>query len=128
MLGGPRSPMRRFRLTAAQRRRPEQPLQATCDVGLFRRTPAVLEAGAGRRTLGEFDPSAVARAGLRLEAAALRPGHRPPARENTANPPGGPGVAGAVGDAVRGRDGPAAVPALARGVGVARAAAGGAAL
>src|SRR5262245_53684233 len=40
--------MIRFRLTSAHRRRLDQQLRAIGDAGLYRRTLAVLEAGAGR--------------------------------------------------------------------------------
>jgi transposase len=203
--------MNRLRLTDAQRRRLEQQLRGTADAGLFRRTLAVLEAGAGR-PIAEIarmlrtsrvsvydwiacyeqarDPTALAdqRGGNHpslwneeLQAALVaslqrRPEQfgyqavewtvpllrehlqrwceqglsetsvrrqmhdlgyvwkRPryvldpdPQREKkTAHPPENRRAAAALGEAVRGRDGPAAVPAAARGVGEARPADGGA--
>src|ERR1041385_1387510 len=48
ILGRPRPAMRDFVLTATQRRQLERQLQDTADVGVFRRTFAVLEAANGR--------------------------------------------------------------------------------
>ena len=53
------------------------------------------------------------RLGLRLEAAALRPGPRPRAREKTPHPAANPGPATSQRRAGRGRDRPDAVPAVA---------------
>jgi transposase len=203
--------MSKLHLTATQQRRLEQQLRATQEVGLFRRTLAVLEAGVGR-PIAEIarllrttrvsvhhwiqcyqesrDPRSLAdsRGGNHptlwteeLVAAltaslARRPesfgyqavewtvpllqdhlqrwtGERPstnairqqlheldyvwkrpryvlapdPEEEKkTADSPGNPGLAGALGEAVRGRDGPAALPAAAGSVGRARPAPRGA--
>jgi transposase len=52
----------------------------------------------------------------------------PEREKKTPDPPGNRGAAATLGEAVRGRDGPAAVPAVAGGLGVARAAVEGAPL